>query len=667
MTKQKAQIEVVRKELERLLRFETLLADLSARFVNLSADEIDGNIMDAQRHLCEFLDLDRSTLWQVSEAEHGAMLLTHFHQPPGSRPVPGPMNARDFFPWVAQKVLSGEVVTISKISDLPPEAGRDQENFRLYGTKSSLVVPLLAGGGTVLGALTFAVMREERNWPEATVKGLRLIAQVFANALDRKRADQALRESEERLLLATDAAGAGLWIMELDTNKVWVTAKTRELFQFAPDEELNYESFFKVIHAEDHGQVHRAIQQVLQSGQNLRVEYRIVHPVGGIRWIVSRGRPYYNLSGKPNRLMGVSFDVTDRKQAEQALGERLQFEQLLSRLSARFVNIPPDRVDSEIEDGLRQTLEFFQVDCCALLRTLPGKTSWQFTHVASSDNVPPLPAGVEMPRSIYPWGYEKLTEKHEVLSISRLDDLPAEANVDRQTCIEWGIRSYVTIPILIDESVDHIIHINSASSERVWPEELHPRLRLLGEIFVNAIERKRTELEAFAARRELLRSERLHRMGELTASLAHELNQPLTSILSNARAALRFIESGTLDMDELKEILQDIASDDKRAGDIIRTLRSMVKPEEGEREPVAINDLLREVVTLFHSEAVMRNIKVEVDLADALPQVVVNKVQLQQVVVNLMMNAAESMLDVPDDKRVVIRSRADSGAVQVAV
>jgi two-component system sensor kinase FixL len=92
-----------------------------------------------------------------------------------------------------------------------------------------------------------------------------------------------------------------------------------------------------------------------------------------------------------------------------------------------------------------------------------------------------------------------------------------------------------------------------------------------------------------------------------------------------------------------------------------------VKPEEGEREPVAINDVLLEVVTLFHSEAVMRNIKVEVDLADAVPQAVINKVQLQQVVVNLMLNAAESMLDVPDDKRVVIRSRANSGAVQVAV
>jgi signal transduction histidine kinase len=157
------------------------------------------------------------------------------------------------------------------------------------------------------------------------------------------------------------------------------------------------------------------------------------------------------------------------------------------------VNMPPDRVDSEVEDGLRQILKFFQVDRCVLLRTLPGKTSFQITHVASSDDVPPLPAGIELPRSIYPWLYEKLTEKHEVMSISRLDDLPAEANVDRQTCIEMGIRSYVNIPILIGESGDHIINVNSVKSERGWPEELFPRLRLLGEIFVNALERKRAE------------------------------------------------------------------------------------------------------------------------------------------------------------------------------
>ena len=352
--------------LEERLRFEALLAETSARFINLPADQVDGEIDDTQRRICEFNDVDRSTLWEVGEEYPGTLLLTHMHYPSGSLPPPKRMNAREFFPWTTQKALDGETVIISKMTELPPEAGRDRESFRAYDSKSAVFVPLSIGEGPVFGVLGFAALREERNWPETVVMRFKIIAQVFANALARKR-------------------------------------------------------------------------------------------------------------------------------AEEALGERLQFERLLSDLSARFVNIRPDRVDSEIEHSLRQTLEFFRVDRCGLLQILRSKNSFQITHVVSSDDAPPVPVGVELPRSLYPWAYERLAEKHEVMSVSRLDDLPAEADVDRQTCIEWSIRSYVNIPILIGESVSHIIHVNSVKSERVWPEELLPRLRLLGEIFVNALQRKQAE------------------------------------------------------------------------------------------------------------------------------------------------------------------------------
>ena len=176
-------------------------------------------------------------------------------------------------------------------------------------------------------------------------------------------------------------------------------------------------------------------------------------------------------------------------------------------------------------------------------------------------------------------------------------------------------------------------------------------------------ERKRAEQEAFDARRELTRMDRLSRMGELSASLSHELNQPLTAILSNARAALRFLQSGKLDLAELEEILQDIVNDDKRAGDIIRSLRTMVKPEEGERELISINDVLHETVALFRSEAIIRNIRIEMDLADALPLLHVNKVQIQQVLINLMTNAAESMTGDESAKKVIVLQTAASGGV----
>jgi formate hydrogenlyase transcriptional activator len=180
--------------LEERLKFETLLAELSARFVNLAADQIDNDIEEAQRRICEFLDLDRSTLWQVHEREPGILLLIHVHRPPGSQSPPERMNARDFFPWTAQKALAGETVIISRMIDLPPEADHDRENYRAYGAKSGVCVPLSVGEGPVFGVLAFAVIREEREWPEMVVKGFKLIAQVFANALARKRMEGQLRE-----------------------------------------------------------------------------------------------------------------------------------------------------------------------------------------------------------------------------------------------------------------------------------------------------------------------------------------------------------------------------------------------------------------------------------------------------------------------------------------
>jgi formate hydrogenlyase transcriptional activator len=317
-------IETIQTELEERLRFETLLAETSSRFVNLPADQIDAEIEGAQRRICELLDIDRSTLWQAFEQEPGTLLLTHLHHPSESLSPPERMNGAEFFPWITQKVLGGEAVIISKMSDIPPEAGRDRENLVAYGTKSTVVVPLSVGEGPVLGMLTFAVMREERSWPEAVVRGFKLVAQVFANALARKRADKALRESEARLTVATNAAGAGLWIMEPDTGHVWATPKTRELFLFAPDEELNYESFFKAVHPDDRERVHQALQQTFQSGKDLHCDYRIVQPDRNIRWMVARGQRTLKSTGEPVRMMGVSLDITERKQMEKQLREHLQ-------------------------------------------------------------------------------------------------------------------------------------------------------------------------------------------------------------------------------------------------------------------------------------------------------------------------------------------------------
>ena len=109
--------------------------------------------------------------------------------------MPARMDAREFFPWSLQKITGGEVLKISNMADLPPEAARDQETWRLYDTKSTVVLPLSTDEGKVFGVLSFAMTRQERDWPQMIVKGLELIAERFGNVLARKRAEEALQKS----------------------------------------------------------------------------------------------------------------------------------------------------------------------------------------------------------------------------------------------------------------------------------------------------------------------------------------------------------------------------------------------------------------------------------------------------------------------------------------
>jgi two-component system, LuxR family, sensor kinase FixL len=154
----------------------------------------------------------------------------------------------------------------------------------------------------------------------------------------------------------------------------------------------------------------------------------------------------------------------------------------------------------------------------------------------------------------------------------------------------------------------------------------------------------------------------------LAASLAHELNQPLTAILSNAQAAQRFLSAKPADLEEVKEILRDIVKDNSRAGDVIQRMRSLVKKEEVEFTPISIEGVIRDVVQLVHSDAILRNLRVEIQCQDGLPDVRGDRVQLQQVVLNLLLNAFEAMTETPSGEReVVMRAQTNSAGVEISV
>jgi formate hydrogenlyase transcriptional activator len=316
-------------ELKERLQFETLLADLSSRFVNVSPDQVDHEIEEAQGRICECLGIDHSALWQaMPDAD---FLLTHLHRsrelaPPPDRPV-----ATSMFPWALGKIAARQIVCVSTMVGLPPEAAHDKETWLYYGVKSALVFPLSAGGGQVFGALSFDATQTERDWPDTLQKRLQVVAQVFANALARKVADEALLESEMRLSLAADSANAGLWTLSPDSGEIWGTKKAFELLGLAADENLNVDKLLSIVHPDDRAEVQQTIQQAMQTGEQTGTEYRIQLSDGSVRWLASRGCRQTGKSGRPDRLMGVTIDVTESKNTEQELKklkDQLQRENL---------------------------------------------------------------------------------------------------------------------------------------------------------------------------------------------------------------------------------------------------------------------------------------------------------------------------------------------------
>jgi two-component system, LuxR family, sensor kinase FixL len=169
-------------------------------------------------------------------------------------------------------------------------------------------------------------------------------------------------------------------------------------------------------------------------------------------------------------------------------------------------------------------------------------------------------------------------------------------------------------------------------------------------------------------RLEIARASRLTMLGEIAASLAHELNQPLAAIVSNAQAAQRFIATGRLNPIDLDEMLRDIAEQGTRAGEVIRRLRTWIDRDQPSRQPVSVNEVIRDVEHLIHSELIMRQVRLGTDFAEGLPAVVGDRVQLQQVIVNLVLNAVEAMHNgSPADRHVAIRTSRSDGDVLVEV
>ena len=351
----------VLSELERHLQFQSLLAELSANFVRISCDEVDGVIQESLRRIAEVLDLDLVGLGLLSEDGQDFYSKYRYVNNPHVKAWQNSSLLAEG-PYLTQTLLAGRPFIMEDVEKLPPEAAKDREAFLSHGIRADLVFPIIVGGH-LCGGIGFASSRP-RQWRDNVVQGLGLITDVFANALERKRNFQALQSREEQMRLASEAADVGLWVWNIASDTLWASARARELYGVPPHESLTMQHFWACLPADDRERVTNAVEQMFANGGLFKEEYRVVHPNGSEYWISATGKCQFTDSGQPERMMGASLNVTERRRADDklkaALEEIQKLQETIQRENLYLRDEIADRKGSKIVKGseaMRRILE----------------------------------------------------------------------------------------------------------------------------------------------------------------------------------------------------------------------------------------------------------------------------------------------------------------------
>jgi PAS domain S-box-containing protein len=324
-------------ELADRLRFETLVAELSARFVNVPTEQLGDEIEEAQRHVCECLGLEACSLWLASVEAPNLVTLTHLYRMLEGLPPAVRMNVEEHFPWCHQQILAGKVVAVSSLGELPGEAARDQESWRQFGVKTALVMGLAVGGGPPVAVLSFNTMRAERTWPEEIVNRLQLVAQIFSNALARQRSDRILRESEERFRAIFQGAAEGIVVSDFGTRRVVYANPTVRRMLGYTEEELAHMGVSDLHRPEDMEKVEAGYMAQTRGERT---------SASAIPCLCKDGTTIYadiNASrlevGGKDYCVAFFTDITARKAAEEALRESEERFRGLSNASLEGIMI----------------------------------------------------------------------------------------------------------------------------------------------------------------------------------------------------------------------------------------------------------------------------------------------------------------------------------------
>jgi PAS domain S-box len=294
-------------ELEQSLKIQSLLGELSNTFVRVPNEQIDQAVQNSLCRIAEQLDLDHIALGLITPDSQD-FYSKYCYAKSCSKPWQADSLMAEG-PYLTRTLLAGKPFIMHDVDKLPHEGAVDRENFLRYNIRADLVFPFVVGGH-LCGGIGFASSRP-RHWTNETVRGLGLIADVFANVLERKRTVQTIQGREEQMRLAAEAAGIGLWVWNIPKDKIWATDRAREIYGVPLQDELSFQRFLDCLHPDDKQSVNEVVQRILQGENQLRHEYRVLHADGSEHWVCATGRCQRSASGLPELLMGATLNITE--------------------------------------------------------------------------------------------------------------------------------------------------------------------------------------------------------------------------------------------------------------------------------------------------------------------------------------------------------------------
>jgi PAS domain S-box-containing protein len=493
-----------------------------------------------------------------------------------------------------------------------------------HGVRAQLAIALHPQGSGQPRLLCLHQCTRARDWSDEEARLLREIAARLADAWGNLMVVRHLRDSERRLAAAQSIAHVGWWERDYVTGRVALSDEASRIFGVDPVDMPHWQGrWLGLIHPDDRARTAEASEVALRGGPRYDVEYRVVRPDGAVRMVHSQGDVIRDEAGHPVRQFGVMQDITDLWQAEQGLrASESRFRTFVDRAADAFFLMDEQLA---VVDVNRQACEGLGYSREELI-------------------------------GMHPRDFDVALDEPSIDGLA--ERALADETVTFETCHRR--RDGSVFPVEIRTGVFH------QGGRRFY-------LALARDITRRKLadERLSQQEQALqAARTQLAHVSRLTMLGELASSIAHEVSQPLGAMITSAGACARWLAAAPPHIAEAKAALDNIAADGKRARDVIARIRALIRHQVVRRESVDINQEVTEVLALTEHELQRHGILRCTDLDLSLPRVSGDRIQLQQVLLNLILNAAEAMSTVKDRARLLtIASRrhgADAVLVEVA-